>query len=167
MSAPDKCPRCGADVLIAAAGVTFMCDTWARGDAVEQSRECTARQRDQLAVRVKELEVKLERAKEDRNQAGLIARRQMLPRMEELSARVKELERERDHASDTADALLKEAAALRETVKELEANQCEHKPAAWTTEESFTHPNYDGPFHDVQTAIYSVPLYRKAKETKP
>jgi hypothetical protein len=49
----------------------------------------------------------------------------------------------------------------------LEANQCEPEPSAWTTVESFTHPSFDGPFHDVPTSIYTVPLYRKAKETKP
>jgi hypothetical protein len=49
----------------------------------------------------------------------------------------------------------------------LEANQCEPEPSAWTTVESFTHPSFDGPFHDVSTSIYTVPLYRKAKETKP
>lgn len=167
MSAPDKCPGCGADLVMQSSGSYFRCGTWATYDGtVDQSRDCTSAQRDQLAAkleglnranataremlcaelgipndgsvgiidaisalkeananltarlsvaererdqalavlgaykmdkddlaaRVRELEAELERAKEDRNHAGVIARRQMLPQMEELSARVKELD---------------------------------------------------------------------------
>lgn len=57
MTHPDKCPRCGAGVMLTGAGTTFLCDTWAmNSETIDQSRECTARQRDQLAERVKRLE---------------------------------------------------------------------------------------------------------------
>ena len=48
-------------------------------------------------------------------------------------------------------------------IKALKANQCEEKPLAWATGKSFTVYGYEGPFHDVPTAIYDIPLYRKAR----
>jgi hypothetical protein len=49
------CPHCGAKVMLCGSGTTFMCDTWVSKDGtVDQSRECTSRQRDQLRARVEE-----------------------------------------------------------------------------------------------------------------
>lgn len=72
MSAPDKCPRCGADIRIMSEGGSwreFRCHTQAssfNGEPfdIAQSVRCLKAERDALAARVKELEAYAERLEE-------------------------------------------------------------------------------------------------------
>ena len=58
VSAPDKCPKCGARVMSTDVGfVRFACMSYASTtEPVRESDTCLAFQRTQLAARVKELE---------------------------------------------------------------------------------------------------------------
>jgi hypothetical protein len=78
------CPHCGAKVMLCGSGTTFMCDTWVSKDGtVDQSRECTSRQRDQLRARVEELEAARTKAAAN-SLANMLAHEEALRRINEL-----------------------------------------------------------------------------------
>lgn len=83
MSAPDKCPRCGASLKEGWENV-YQCGTFATGSIIDQHPDCYIRQRDAAQAQIATL-------KAERVETNLATQR--------LAARVKELEEARTKAA--------------------------------------------------------------------
>ena len=78
------CPKCGAGVMLHGSGTTFTCGTWVFTDGtVDQSRECTYSQRDQLRAQVEQLEAARTKAAAN-SLANMLAHEEVLRRINEL-----------------------------------------------------------------------------------